>query len=159
MICYLALGSNLKSPERQIRTAIQAIASLPKTQVLKTASLYESIAWGRKIQPCFFNTVIKVKTRLRALDLLKQCQQIEKTHGRIRRIRWGSRTLDIDILIFGKHFSCHPRLQIPHPRLLERDFMFLPLLEISPKIRLPDGSKVSDSIAKNPTQTCFTISK
>ncbi|KTC74357.1 2-amino-4-hydroxy-6- hydroxymethyldihydropteridine pyrophosphokinase [Legionella birminghamensis] len=156
MICYLALGSNLKRPERQIRTAIQAVARLPKTRLLKKAGFYKSLAWGRKVQPSFCNTVVQVKTQLSPFVLLQKCQQIEKRFGRIRRIRWGSRTLDIDILIFGSIDSQHPELQIPHPRLLERDFMFLPLLEIAPDLCLPNGSKVSDSIAKYPIRTCFT---
>lgn len=130
-IAYLALGSNLGSPVKQIRLAIKALRHLPATQVLKVASFYYSPAWGRKAQPSFCNTVVQINTCLAPLKLLTQCQAIEKRQGRYRRYRYGARTLDIDILLYGHLTINSPRLTIPHPRMLERDFVRIPLLEIS----------------------------
>lgn len=126
-IAYLSLGSNLDSPSRQLRLGIKALRSLPGTSCLKTAPFYFNPAVGRKAQPCFYNTVVKIKTRLSPYALLSQCQHIEKRRGRVRRVKGGSRTLDIDILQHGKIRITTPRLTLPHPRMLERDFVTIPL--------------------------------
>lgn len=132
-LCYLALGSNLKSPERQLRQAIAAIRVFPRTYLIKQASFYYSQAWGRKAQPNFVNTVVCINTALSPLDLLFYCQQLEKKQERVRQVRWGSRTLDIDILLYGTLKLHSKALILPHPRLHLRDFVFVPLLEIASK--------------------------
>lgn len=131
--CYLGLGSNLRSPQRQLRRALTALRSLPSTQVIKVASFYRSRAWGRKAQPDYYNTVVALQTSLTPEQLLTFCQKIERQQGRIRKIRWGSRTLDIDILLFGTRKINSTKITAPHPRLHLRDFVFIPLLELSPK--------------------------
>jgi 2-amino-4-hydroxy-6-hydroxymethyldihydropteridine diphosphokinase len=131
---YLSLGSNLNYPERQIRLALQSLRNTPRIHLLKTASLYFNKAWGRKAQPDFCNTVVEITTTLSPMNLLKTCQMLEHKHGRVRKIRWGARTLDIDILLYGLHDFINPDLTIPHPRMLERDFVLIPLMEIHPII-------------------------
>ena len=99
--CYLGLGSNLNTPARQLRNAINALRALPCTQVIKVAPFYVNDALGRKTQPRFCNTVVEINTTLTPQLLLKKCQFIESQQGRVRKVKWGARTLDIDILYFG----------------------------------------------------------
>lgn len=142
MRCYLALGSNLRSPARQLRRAIQQLRKLPQLSVIKIARFHHSKAWGRKIQPNFLNTVIEIHTSLTPEKLLKQCQKIECLQGRLRELKWSARTLDIDILLYGQKCIDKPGLSIPHPRMLERNFVLIPLLDIAPKVEMPDGTYV-----------------
>jgi 2-amino-4-hydroxy-6-hydroxymethyldihydropteridine diphosphokinase len=129
-LCYLGLGSNLDSPERQLRRAIAALGKLPYSYVIKVASFYHSQALGRKAQPDYCNTVVALHTLLCPEQLLFYCQKIERQQGRIRKIRWGARTLDIDILLFGSQKINTLKLKVPHPRLKQRDFVLVPLREI-----------------------------
>ncbi len=129
--CYLALGSNIKSPERQLRQALNALKGLPQTDIIEIASIFRSKAWGRKGLPDYYNTVVAIQTSLKPKTLLSLCQKIENKKGRVRKLRWGSRTLDIDILIYGDLKINRPSLSIPHPRMRERDFVTVPLRELS----------------------------
>ncbi|MBA4697041.1 MAG: 2-amino-4-hydroxy-6-hydroxymethyldihydropteridine diphosphokinase [Legionella sp.] len=129
--CYLALGSNLQTPERQLRQALAKLRRLPGTAVLNIAKFYRNPAQGRKAQPDFYNTVILIQTRLKPQQLLSHCQAIEKQQGRIRRQRWGSRTLDIDILFYKDIKIKTPKLIIPHPRYSAREFVLIPLIEVA----------------------------
>ncbi|KTD17184.1 2-amino-4-hydroxy-6-hydroxymethyldihydropteridine diphosphokinase [Legionella jordanis] len=133
-LCYLALGSNLKTPERQIRLALKALRALPYTYVLAVAKFHRNKAWGRKAQPDFINTVVKIKTRLTPFMLLQKCHEIEKAQGRVRHEKWGSRTIDIDILIYGSLKMRTKQLIIPHPRMFSRDFVMIPLSELAPDL-------------------------
>jgi len=141
--CYLGLGSNLNSPKRQIHLAFQALRALPQTQILNISSLYQSEAAGVVGQPQYCNAVVSIKTRLPARRLLKHCQNLETTHGRVRKKHWGARTLDIDLLLYGKDSIQTPELTLPHPRLHVRDFMLAPLLELWPDANLPDGTPLT----------------
>lgn len=123
----LGLGSNLKCPERQIRQALTALKALPHTNLLDYAPFYHNPPWGRKAQPSYLNTVVLLKTRLTPFMLLRQCQSIENAQGRTRTIKWGARTLDIDILVYGNHHIRHPKLTIPHPYIQYRDFVYKPM--------------------------------
>lgn len=136
-ICYIGLGSNQKSPERQIRRAIESIKNLPHTSVLKVSTLYWTKAWGLQVQQDFCNVMLELSTLLQPCLLLEHCQRIEKKQGRIRKKRWGPRTLDIDIILYGNRIINSKNLKIPHPYMLERDFVLKPLLEINPNIQLP----------------------
>lgn len=138
-ICYLGLGANLGSPERQLQQAIAALRRLPNIYIQKVASFYTSKCWGRKGLPHYCNTVVSVKTNLMPRQLLSLCQKIEVQQGRIRKIRWGARTLDIDLLLYGSAKMNAKELQLPHPRLHERDFVFVPLLEIAEEPIMIDG--------------------
>jgi 2-amino-4-hydroxy-6-hydroxymethyldihydropteridine diphosphokinase len=142
-LCYLGLGSNLSSPERQLRLAIAALKRLPQCNMSKVASFYHSKAWGRKGMPDFCNTVVALNTRLNPLHLLRLCQTIEDQQGRIRKVKYGARTLDIDILIFGLQKINNLKLRVPHPRIEERDFVLIPLLEIAKdQVRIALSSKL-----------------
>jgi 2-amino-4-hydroxy-6-hydroxymethyldihydropteridine diphosphokinase len=128
--CYLALGSNLNSPLRQIRLAIQQLYNLPHTHVKNIATCYKNKAIGRKSQPDFYNTVVEISTTLSPEKLLAECQAIEHKQGRVRRVKWGARTIDIDILLYGDRLIKTPHLIIPHPQLMHRDFVLKPLRQI-----------------------------
>ena len=126
-VVYLALGSNLQSPQRQLRLAMTALRCLPKTHVLAIAPLYYNPAHGRRAQPNFYNTVVKIVTTLTPYTLLEHCLQIEKNQGRARRIKWQARTIDIDIILYASRRIKTHNLQIPHIHLHERDFVAIPL--------------------------------
>ena len=131
-VCYLGLGSNLSSPQRQLRQAIAKLSRLPFTQVIEVAEFYRNKAWGRKAQPDFYNTVIILDTRLTPEYLLKLCQTIEAQQGRVRRkIPNAARPLDIDILRFANRRIRSPKLTVPHPKLQERDFVLVPFNSLS----------------------------
>lgn len=128
--CYLGLGSNLRSPERQLRQAFGHIKNIPKTTVLKISPLYFNQAVGRRAQPGYCNCAIKITTSLSPLSLLRHCLAIEKKQQRVRKVRWGARTIDIDILLYGTQTIRHKDLTIPHPRMFEREFVLKPLSTI-----------------------------
>jgi 2-amino-4-hydroxy-6-hydroxymethyldihydropteridine diphosphokinase len=135
-ICYLGLGSNQKSPERHIRQAIKELGILPSTSVLKCSNLYWSKAWGITTQQNFCNAVVKMSTSLTPELLLKWCHIIERKHHRVRKKKWGPRTLDIDIILYGNRVIRSSNLTIPHPHYRSRDFVLHPLLELNPAIAL-----------------------
>ena len=144
MNVYLGLGSNLAFPERKLRAAIQAIQKLPSSFLIQCSPFYQSIPWGIRSQPDYYNCVVGIKTRLPPEKLLKACQAIEKKMGRVRKKHWGPRTIDIDILLYGNKTLSTPSLKIPHPYMLDRDFVLMPLLMISPQLKLPNGRLISD---------------
>lgn|SRR3990167_6467674 len=126
-VVYLALGSNLNSPKRQLHLAIKALRKLPKTHLLAIAPLYYNKAQGKRAQPNFYNTVVKIITTLNPYCLLDHCLQIEKNQERIRKIKWQARTLDIDIILYATRIIKTPILQIPHMHFTKRDFVCIPL--------------------------------
>jgi 2-amino-4-hydroxy-6-hydroxymethyldihydropteridine diphosphokinase len=128
---YLAIGSNLNNPQKQCRRAIDHIRRLNQCTLIKVAPFYSNPAMGRKMMPDYINTVVKIKTRFSPLLLLKKTQALEKKQGRVRRTRWGARTLDIDIILYGKYKMRHPKLVIPHPEYQKRDFVLKPLGQIN----------------------------
>jgi 2-amino-4-hydroxy-6-hydroxymethyldihydropteridine diphosphokinase len=130
--CYLSLGSNQKFPERQLRRALQSIKALPATRIIKRSRFYWFDAWGLKSQQRFCNLALCIQTRLPPLQLLQHCQQIEHQQGRVRRRKWGPRTLDIDIILYGKYKMQSKILTLPHPYFLEREFVLVPLRELQP---------------------------
>jgi 2-amino-4-hydroxy-6-hydroxymethyldihydropteridine diphosphokinase len=144
---YLGLGSNLNSPPRQIKAALKAIAKLPGTQLAGCAPWYQSIAIGPGSQPPYINTVVAINTVLKPRTLLQALQQIEKQQGRKRIVRWGPRTLDLDILLYAKQTLNTQQLKIPHPRLGERNFVLYPLADIAPDLNLPDGTTLARLLA------------
>ena len=144
---YLGLGSNLNSPPRQIRAALKAIAKLPGTQLVRCAPWYQSIAIGPGSQARYINTVAEIDSVLKPRALLQSLQQIEKQQGRKRIVRWGPRTLDIDILLYAHQTLNTRQLQIPHPRLCERNFVLQPLADIAPALKLPNGTPLAKLLA------------
>ena len=148
-IAYIGLGSNMESPKQQIKSAIKSIAEIPEIQVLKASSLYKSKPVGPRGQNDYINAVIKIETEFMPLELLDYMQDIENQHGRIRKERWGPRTLDLDILIFGKEIIQDKNLTIPHSEIEKRPFVLVPLAEIDSNCLIPGVGVISDLLAVN----------
>lgn len=139
---YVGLGSNLDAPVDQIRRAFEELDALPLTNCMAVSRLYASRPVGPQDQPDFINAVAYLRTRLSPLALLDQLQALEQRHRRVRQRRWGPRTLDLDLLLYGNETLDLPRLRVPHPAMASRAFVLLPLAELSPQLQLPDGRHV-----------------
>lgn len=147
-LVFIGLGSNLLNPMQQLKLAVQEIAQLPQTKVVKASSLYASKPMGPQNQPDYVNAVCKIATALSPYQLLDALQQIELKHGRVRKEeRWGPRTLDLDILLFGSLIEDTERLQLPHPGIAAREFVLVPLFEITPDLLMPDGQPLAKWVA------------
>ena len=141
---YVGLGSNLDDPAGQLRRAVESLAALPATRLVSMSSFYRSPPMGPAAQPDYLNAVAGLLTTLPAADLLAAMQAIETAQGRCRDgERWGPRTLDLDLLLHGSAQLASPSLTLPHPGLRERAFVLVPLAEIAPGLRLPDGALVA----------------
>lgn len=137
MITYIGLGSNLNNPTEQLETAVIALQQLPLSDNFVCSSFYSTKPWGFVEQPDFVNAVVKFNTQLSPLMLLEHLHRIENQQGRVRSTeKNGPRTLDLDILLYGDLIINQPSLVIPHPRMMERDFVLHPLAEISPNLVL-----------------------
>lgn len=149
---YIGLGSNLAEPEQQLRDALAALAGLPGTRLVAVSSLYASDPLGPADQPRYNNAVAALDTELAPLQLLDALQSIEQAQGRVRKAeRWGPRTLDLDILLFGQRQLDEPRLRVPHYHMHMRAFVLYPLAEIAPAdLCLPDGRSLQDLLAACP---------
>ncbi|MDQ0223530.1 2-amino-4-hydroxy-6-hydroxymethyldihydropteridine diphosphokinase [Streptococcus moroccensis] len=128
---YLSLGSNIGDREKYLRSAIDAIAALPKTIVVSVSSFYETAAWGKTDQDDFLNLCMVAQSDLCPQTFLAGTQQIEKSLDRVRHEHWGPRTLDIDILMIDDQIIDEERLKVPHPYMTERAFVLKPLAEIA----------------------------
>lgn len=146
---YIGLGSNLTDPAEQLRHAIKAMALLPDTQLVAVSSFYssESLLPG---QPRYTNAVAALDSALAPLALLDALQGIELDQGRERHERWGPRTLDLDILLFGDHVIDEPRLKVPHYHMQARAFVLYPLAELAPDLHLADGRALAQLLAACP---------
>lgn len=138
---YIGLGSNLAQPREQLAAALNALAELPHTQLVAQSPLYISDPLGPPDQPRYVNAVAALETRLTPWALLDALQQIEQQQGRVRKAeRWGPRTLDLDILLFGERLLNDDRLTVPHYHLHARAFVLYPLADVAPaELQLPDG--------------------
>ncbi len=132
---YVALGSNLGNRAAHLEKARAALASLPRTRLLAASSIEETAPLGGKEQPPYLNQMVLLETGLEPHALLEACQAIELAAGRERAERWGSRTLDLDIVKFGTRHVRDPDLIIPHPGLSTRDFWRRELAELNPDER------------------------
>ena len=130
---YIGLGSNLGDSQQILSEAVVKLASLGS---VKVSRLYQSPPMGPQDQPNYLNAVVQLDTTLEALALLDQLQQFEQEAGRIRLRRWGERTLDLDLLIYGQEQIQNERLTVPHIGILERDFVILPLLDLDAHLQL-----------------------
>lgn len=143
----LSLGGNLGDRDSILRSALLEIAKIDGIELIKTSSFYESIAvtlaGEDETEPKFLNCVAMVETSLAPKKLLAALFEIENNHGRIRLERWGARTLDIDIVVYGKRLVQTNALQIPHPRAHQRGFVLIPWAEISKDAVLPGHGPVS----------------
>lgn len=138
---YIAIGSNLGNPKQQVQSAVSALSQHPDIDITGMSRWYESLPVGPE-QPNYINGAVKVRTTLSPLQLLDATQGIENTHGRERKEHWGARTLDLDIALFGKQTIKNERLCIPHAFIKERNFVIMPLLDITPTLQLPCGEYV-----------------
>ncbi|WP_444903053.1 2-amino-4-hydroxy-6-hydroxymethyldihydropteridine diphosphokinase [Microbulbifer sp. CnH-101-E] len=136
---FIGLGSNLSEPQKQLRSALAAMEEIPDCRLLRCSSFYHSAPIGPGEQPDYVNAVAELECALTPIELLDQLQTIEQAHGRERSVRWGARTLDLDVLLFGEQQLDETRLQVPHPRMAERNFVLQPLAELDPQLQLPSG--------------------
>lgn len=127
---YLSIGSNIGDRLAYLQEGLNQLAAEPGIEIVDISSVYETDPWGLTSQRAFYNAVVWIRTTLLPLRLLRICQRIEHRAGRRRDIRWGPRTLDIDILMFDHLNIDTPRLILPHPRINERDFVLVPLAEV-----------------------------
>ncbi len=141
---YIAIGSNLNDPVSQAKNAITALKMLPQSRFLTVSSLYSSQPMGPQQQPDYINAVAAISTELTPPALLEATQHIELEHGRVRKQqRWGPRTLDLDILLYGDEIIESEHLTIPHYGMKNREFVLYPLAEIAPDLILPDGTALT----------------
>jgi len=140
---YIALGSNLNTPVAQLNAALTALDSLPQSQLIAVSPFYQSKPLGPQDQPDYVNAVACLDTALSPLALLDELQRIEHEQGRVRLRRWGERTLDLDILLYGNELLQTERLTIPHYDMQHREFVIVPLYDIAPNLILPDGKPLA----------------
>lgn len=129
--CYLSLGANLGQREISIIEAMRLLQASEKIQLTAVSSLYETPPWGKLDQPAFINAAAAVKTELAPLELLQICQSIEKQLGRQRHEHWGARTIDVDMLYIPGVTMDEEALKLPHPYMLQRSFVLVPLAEVA----------------------------
>lgn len=147
MQVYIGLGSNLENPVEQLKTAIQALNTLSDRGEMKVSPMYQTQPVGPQDQPDFINAVVGFDTSLSATQLLDELQAIESAQHRQRDAqRWGPRTLDLDLLLYGEEVIDNDRLQVPHPRLHQRAFVLLPLSDIAPDLDIPGMGVLSDLV-------------
>ena len=133
---YLSLGSNVGDREANLRAAIEQLRS-PKIDVKRISSVYETAPVDLEDQPKFLNVVVEIETELFPMQLFSITQRIEQQLGRERRVEKGPRTIDIDILLFGRFLIESPKLVVPHPRMHQRRFVLEPMAELAPELRHP----------------------
>ena len=139
-LAYIAIGSNLASPLEQVNAAVQALGEIPQSRIVAVSSFYRTPPLGPQDQPDYLNAAVVLDTALDADTLLDNTQRIELQQGRVRKAeRWGPRTLDLDIMLFGHEVINTPRLTVPHYDMKNRGFMLWPLFEIAPDLHFPDG--------------------
>ena len=154
-LAYIGLGSNLSDTvagqeldsRAQLNLAIYSLSAHPHILVSKRSSFYQTPAIGPGEQPNYINAVAQLDSQLAPLDLLDLLQSIENQQGRVRTVRWGARTLDLDILLYDQLIENSERLTVPHPRMHERGFVLAPLSEIAPDLCLPNGENIQQLLA------------
>ncbi|HUD43086.1 MAG TPA: 2-amino-4-hydroxy-6-hydroxymethyldihydropteridine diphosphokinase [Dokdonella sp.] len=146
---WIGLGSNLADPVAAVERGLDALAHLPSTLLSGQSRLYRTAPWGMTDQPAFVNAVARIATTLEPLALLDALLAIERRHGRdrARDLRWGPRTLDLDLLLYGRAQIAQPRLTVPHPHLHRRAFVLVPLAELDPGLDVPGFGPVEALLA------------
>jgi 2-amino-4-hydroxy-6-hydroxymethyldihydropteridine diphosphokinase len=144
---YIGIGSNLDDPAAQVGRACEALAGLPRTDLVACSALYRSAPMGPPDQPDYVNAVAALATGLEPLSLLDALQAVENRHGRVRGRRWGERVIDLDLLVYGDARIDAPRLRVPHPGLAQRAFVLVPLAEIAPDLVVPGVGRVRDLVS------------
>lgn len=142
---YIGVGSNLDDPRSQVLRACSALAQVPATRVVLVSRLYSSPPLGPVAQPDFVNAVAGVLTQLDPHTLLMQLRAIEAAFGRPdRHAKWGPRVIDLDLLVFGCERRSGPELTVPHPGVVERNFVLYPLADIAPDLEVPGLGRVAE---------------
>lgn len=149
-IAYLSVGSNMGDRGANLRFALKSLAERDGIQPLRGSAIYETSPWGPVAQENFLNACIELETSLSPDELLSVCQDIEHAAARSREVHWGPRTLDIDILLYDDITIETPRLTIPHPRMKERMFVLVPLMELEEAV--PVLGSLSDLLEALPPQ-------
>ena len=137
MLAYIGLGSNLNNPKQQIKDALIALNATQDVKVVALSSLYQSKPIDDSKQPDYINAVCQVDTHLTALELLYVCQGIETKQHRVREKKWGARTIDLDIILYGVQVVASKQLIIPHPEMMNRPFVLIPLSELESDLKVP----------------------
>jgi 2-amino-4-hydroxy-6-hydroxymethyldihydropteridine diphosphokinase len=146
---FVGLGANLGDRERTLRRAVGLLAEEPGVDVAAVSELRETDPVGVVDQPRFLNGVVEIETRLTSHELLETLLRVERELGRVRDgVRWGPRTVDLDLLVYGDEEVDEPNLHVPHPRLHERRFALEPLAELDPQLVIPGRGAVSDLLAQ-----------
>lgn len=142
-LAYIAIGSNLVSPLEQVNAAVQALSDIPQSRLVAVSAFYLTPPLGPQDQPDYLNAAVVLETALDAETLLDNTQRIELQQGRQRKAeRWGPRTLDLDIMLFGDNVINTERLTVPHYDMKNRGFMLWPLFEVAPDLTFPDGESL-----------------
>lgn len=149
-VAYIGLGSNLGDSRQILLEAVQKLATLG---TVKTSRLYQSPPMGPQDQPNYLNAVVQLETDLAPLLLLDELQRFEKESGRVRLRRWGERTLDLDLLVYGQEHIQNERLIVPHVGLFERDFVVIPLLDLDANIQIKAQRLKDLPVVQYPTLT------
>jgi 2-amino-4-hydroxy-6-hydroxymethyldihydropteridine diphosphokinase len=143
---YIGLGSNIEDRERHLKDAIHLLQLHPDINICRCSSIYETDPVGFTEQAAFLNMVIQVETKLTPTELFHHMLEVESKLGRVRDIRWGPRTIDLDMLLFGQQLLDTPELLVPHPRMKERAFVLIPLLEIMDKQSIQAGASFQQDL-------------
>ncbi len=157
MLAYIGLGSNLEVPKEQIKRALIALNDTTDIEVSGLSSLYRSKPLDGSDQPDYINAVCRVKTHLSALELLYVCQGIESKQHRVRDERWGPRTIDLDIILYGTQVIASKKLVVPHPEMMNRAFVLVPLKEIEPNLIVPILGSLTGLIDKIDTSKLIKL--
>jgi 2-amino-4-hydroxy-6-hydroxymethyldihydropteridine diphosphokinase len=145
---YIGLGSNLEDPIAQIEQAILSLSQIPNTVLQMKSSLYRTLPWGKTDQPEFVNAVVKIETCCSPHTLLEYLQIIEKNQKKKKIEKWGPRTIDCDLILYGNEIIESATLTVPHPRMFTRGFVMVPLAEISPMLIFPKGKSIADLLVQ-----------
>lgn len=146
---FIGLGANLAEPLTQLRQAVQALSRLPGSRLVACSPLYQSSPMGPADQPDYLNAVAALDTALAPHALLDELQRIEREQGRVRKAeRWGPRTLDLDLLLYGSLSTQDARLTLPHYGMKSRAFVLLPLADLAPELVLPCGTSLAELVAR-----------
>lgn len=136
-VAYIGLGSNIEDRDLHLTEAIRLLQQYPEIHIRRSSSIYETDPVGFTEQAAFLNMVIQVETDLKPAELFNYMLAVEQKLGRVRDIRWGPRTIDLDLLLYGQQQLNEPELLIPHPRMAERAFVLIPLIEIADDKTIP----------------------
>ena len=148
-LAYIAIGSNLASPLEQVNAAVEALGEIPQSRIVAVSSFYRTPPLGPQDQPDYLNAAVVLETELGPEALLDNTQRIELQQGRVRKAeRWGPRTLDLDIMLFGHETINTERLTVPHYDMKNRGFMLWPLFEIAPALVFPDGVTLAAALTE-----------